>query len=328
MPLYSRLCAEVSEDEELLWLTVDACPGQPVTYLLFGAVHDLILRGTSHPISAVYDGSTRGQPLIANAYTVFRDFCLSHRTQVQEITSSRLVQTNEIGRSALVALGLAYVASVEHGEISLVDIGASAGLNLSWDSYSLQFHSPGESPLVWNSQSHVKITCTIPRHARSIARKLQRVRIAERLGIELRPLDLRDPEAVRWLYALVWPNQVDRKSRLQSAIHLQLLSQELPILRSDATTELATVIERLRDDTTLCLFESHIVEQLSRCCWESYERQFARIAKRRDIFRITISSCGDKALMMLRRYRRKPRVEEQILAVCHPHGLWADWVIR
>ena len=46
------------------------------------------------------------------------------------------------------------------------------------------------------------------------------LRIAERIGVDLHPVDLRDPVARRWLRACVWPEERDRGARLDAAIEL------------------------------------------------------------------------------------------------------------
>ena len=44
--------------------------------------------------------------------------------------------------------------------------------------------------------------------------------IAHRVGLDRAPVDVRDPDATRWLEACVWPDQADRFARLRAALAL------------------------------------------------------------------------------------------------------------
>jgi hypothetical protein len=56
--------------------------------------------------------------------------CLSQRPRISQILATRHTQTNEPGRAAVLAVGLAAAADLAGGPIGLLDAGCSAGLNL------------------------------------------------------------------------------------------------------------------------------------------------------------------------------------------------------
>lgn len=184
-PLYRALSAGAARDPFLLGLAARSRPGQSPALMLLAAVHDLILRGVSHPLSAVYADLAAGRPPEEDPFPLFRDFCAEHAETIQPLVESRSVQTNEVGRSVYIRLGLEWLG-LRYGAqpVSLVEIGASAGLNLCWDRYAMQLVLPDGDLWAGDTASPVRLRCevregTIPRQ-----RGAQAPAIAERLGLE------------------------------------------------------------------------------------------------------------------------------------------------
>src|SRR5207245_11305897 len=112
-------------DAHLLALVLESPPAAHMPLVLLAAVHYLLLEGLDHPLADVYAGRTAADPA-----PLFRQLCLDHRHAAAELLAHRHVQTNEVGRSALIAPALAVVAARLGEPLALVDVGASAGLNL------------------------------------------------------------------------------------------------------------------------------------------------------------------------------------------------------
>ncbi len=69
--------------------------------------------------------------------------------------------------------------------------------------------------------------------------------IAWRAGLDLHPVDPSDPDARRWLQALVWPEHVERAERLGAALDMAV--QARPDVRAgDMTTDLAPLLDEAR----------------------------------------------------------------------------------
>ena len=111
---------------------------------------------------------------------------------------TRRMQTNDTSR-ALAWLWPAFLAGCDQGArpLALVDIGASAGLNLIADAL----------PPMWTERVSKKPLPT--------ASRLQTV---ARLGFDARPLDFRKEQDLAWIRACVWPGEVDRLARLDAGI--------------------------------------------------------------------------------------------------------------
>ena len=99
----------------------------------------------------------------------------------------RYVQTNETSRAVVWLWPATLLGS---RPFTLVDCGCSAGLNLVAD----------QLPSLWNVEM------------------VRSPNITRRLGLDARPIDVRDEESVRWLHACVWAGDADRLARLQLAV--------------------------------------------------------------------------------------------------------------
>ena len=100
-PLYDEIARSVASDRELLALQHSARPHAHLPPMLLAGAHYLLLDGFEHPLADVYAGRSS-----APAAPLFRDLCLGHSTALVEVLNTRTVQTNEVGRSALLGPAL------------------------------------------------------------------------------------------------------------------------------------------------------------------------------------------------------------------------------
>jgi hypothetical protein len=176
---------------------------------MLGTVHRIVLEGRAPALAAHYPtaGGTE-DPL--RAWPAFRDVLTEHAAEIRE-DLARPPQTNEVGRAAPLVGGLLAVAAATGLPIRLLEIGASAGLNLRADHFRL-LHEGGaygpESPVVlpdaWRGLPPVDAPLTI----------------AERGGCDQNPLDAASPDARRRLLSYVWPDQAERVARLRAAFEV------------------------------------------------------------------------------------------------------------
>src|SRR5207253_8872737 len=100
-----------------------------------------------------------------------------------------------------IGLALTAVADRLGAPLGLVDVGASAGLNLFCDRYLLDYGAAG---VTGPADAAVRIACEVVGGHPRVAAALPD--IAARTGLDLDPVDVRDDDAVRWLLACVWPD--------------------------------------------------------------------------------------------------------------------------
>lgn len=247
-PLYASITRSVAADAELLALVLDAPPHAHYPLSLLAAAHDIVLRGIDHPLDAVYRGEG-GDPGAA-----FRDLCLAHREDVLALMAARRIQTNECGRSALIALGLAEVEARAGEVAAVVDAGTSAGLNLLFDRYHLDYGALGSRGDV---SSGVHIPCEVRGRA-TLPPALPTVPV--RVGLDREPIDATDPDAARWLLACTWPD-TGRLERTAAA--LAIAAQDPPVIRQgDVVDDLAGAIEATGVDGLVCVVSSWVLGYL------------------------------------------------------------------
>lgn len=208
-PAYERICAAVARDDEALRLVREAPPAAHLPPALLAAVHYLVLDGLEHPLAAVYAGRSDADPA-----PLFLGLCRDHRDEVARLLATRTIQTNDCGRSAVLGPALTWLAAGLEGPVALVDVGASAGLNLLADRYRLDY---GDRGATGPADSPVQLSCAVVGGDPPIAPELGP--FAERVGLDLAPVDLTDPDDARWLLACVWPG-TGRFGRTAAAIEL------------------------------------------------------------------------------------------------------------
>lgn len=215
-PLYQALCPAVADDRRLLELLTRRRPGQQASYLLFGAVHHLLLDGADHRLRAYYPSVLpEPEPVRdpADAGPVFIDFCREYRAPLEDLIRTRLVQSNVVRRAIGLRYALWAIGRRCEGPVHLVEVGASAGLLMNVDRYRYliggrEFGRPDALVTLdgrWRGTDPVPDLDGVPR-------------IAGKIGVDLHPIDLADSRERLWLRALVWPEQRTAAAILESAI--------------------------------------------------------------------------------------------------------------
>ena len=155
--LYRTLCPAVADSEPVLDLLRHRRAGQQPSYLLFGAVHYLLLAGAQHELRTWYGSLATGPAEPSAAGAAFIDFCLSHQPAAQLADRQPvLAQTNVVRRSVL-APKYALWAVGQHCSqpLHLIEVGASAGLQLRFDRYRYliggQRFGPRQAPVTVDS---------------------------------------------------------------------------------------------------------------------------------------------------------------------------------
>jgi hypothetical protein len=230
-PLYEEFALGVAKDADVLAFlhTLPEAKRQP--NLLFGAVK--YLTG------------------VMSDYGAFRAFVVSHMEDLRQLMSSRSTQTNEPGRCAVLLPLLAALTQ----PIALLEVGASAGLCLLPDRYRYDYGGRRVGP----ADSPVTFPCE-PRGSIPVPEAVPEV--AWRLGVDLRPLDVTDPDTGRWLSALVWAGDTEREDRLRAAI--RVASSDPPaVISGDLLSETTTLAASATSDATLVVFHSAVMPYLS-----------------------------------------------------------------
>ena len=181
----------------MLDLVSEAPPRGHNPVLLLAAVHYLLLGGLDHELAAVYAGESDADP-----GPLFVDLCLRNRDTLVDLLATEQVNTNEVGRSAVIGPALTDRGRSAGGTARLTSTsGAAPGSTCSATaiaSTTARPARPGRRMLPWRSD-----VTSSPGRRRS-HRRCRRSRRG--IGLDRAPLDVHDPEQSRWQLACVWPD--------------------------------------------------------------------------------------------------------------------------
>ena len=214
-PVWDVLAGDAGDGDGLL-------PGAQALRLM-GAVHRLVLEGRAPELAAFYPSA--GGAVAAGARDVFVHVIEQQRDEVATLVGHP-VQTNEPGRSAALMGGFLEVARQTGLPLRLLEVGASAGLNLRWDRYF--YAAPSGS---WgDATSPVRFD---PAFAEGAPPLHVHPDVAERRGCDPAPLDAGERGDQLTLMSYVWPDQDQRFRQLRGAIEVAA-SQPVEIDRANA----------------------------------------------------------------------------------------------
>jgi hypothetical protein len=212
---------------------------------LAGALHAAALSGRDADLAQLYPNA-RAEWRMDDVWPVARAFLAREHDWVAEFIQSP-PQTNEVRRSIALLAGFLTFAKQWSGPIDMLEIGASAGLNLNWD----RFHHRTQT-WAWGGDSPVKIDtdwngAPPPIEARPDVR--------HRAGCDLNPLDIDDPEQLLRLRSYIWPDQPDRLARFDGAVELARQAQ-VKVERADAASWLKAKLGKCARDAATIVYHS------------------------------------------------------------------------
>ncbi len=223
-------------------------PGRGALALrMLGGVHALVLTGRAQGLARFYPsagGTADPGEQAERAWPALRDVLASEAGEVRAWLG-RPPQTNEVGRGAALAGALCHLVAEADLPVRLVEIGASAGLNLRADLFRITGNgvsygprsSPVRMPDAWLGR---------PPPVRPVT-------VVSRIGGDLTPIDPSTEDGRLRLTAYVWADQVARFQRLRGA--LDLAARVPARLRAEPASATITGLE-LRPGTWTVLWHS------------------------------------------------------------------------
>lgn len=194
------------------------------------------------------------------SYAGLRAMVLGRGAELAPVMRARRVQTNEPARCATLLPALAALPQ----PLALLEVGASAGLCLLPDRYGYDY---GTRRIAGQPGAPV-LSC---RCLGPVPLPDRPVQVAWRAGLDLNPLDVTDPDDVRWLSCLVWPGEGDRAARLAAAI--EVARRDPPrVVRGDLLDRLAVMAAGAPAGATLVIFHSSVLAYVS----PAVRREFAQ----------------------------------------------------
>ncbi|HYN33530.1 MAG TPA: DUF2332 domain-containing protein [Ilumatobacteraceae bacterium] len=324
--IYGRIADAVAADREVLEILSEAPPAAHLPPAALAAVHYLLLDGFDHPLADVYAGRSETDP-----GPLFCGLCRTERTNLLALLETRRVQTNDCGRSAIIGPALTWATAHVAGPYYLIDVGASAGINLHCDRYRLDY---GDHGVTGPDDSTVRVACEVTGGNPPIAERLPT--FAGRVGIDRSPIDLSDPADAQWLLACVWPD-TGRVERVQASIRLAQ-QDPVPMVAGRANDVLPHVLTELPPAATALVMTTWAFSYFS----IEERAQFLDLLRDESQRRRIVWLCADTRLALdtfddlatgdrggaevLVAVVFEGGIEARhLLGFVHPHGNWIDW---
>jgi hypothetical protein len=220
---------------------------------MMASVHRLVLEGNAPELAQFYP-SAGGSVDLDPAWTAFYRTVQQNLERLSQYIATP-VQMNDIERSAGLLGGFGLIAEETRLPLRLLEIGASAGLNLRWDHYHYQWRSGSWGPP--ESTVHFKNIFTGNGPALTST-----IEIVERIGCDLNPIDVEDPEGRLSLLSYVFPDEKDRIRDLTAAIEI---ARKVPchVERATAGEWLGSRLEQPAPGAATVVFHSIMWQYMS-----------------------------------------------------------------
>jgi hypothetical protein len=322
-PLYGRILDGVVADLDAGGVSADLLRGRgddpfgsalPLRFL--GGVHRIVLDGRAPELAAFYPsvgGTDTGDPVPAFLLTLRR-----HRDEIDRRIDDG-VQTNEVGRSAVLVGGYAVVAERTMLPLRVLEVGSSAGLNLRWDHYA---YALDDGTVLGDPSSPVRFEGVWDGPPPPLPRSFD---VAERRGCDRNPIDPTTADGRLSLLSFVWPDQPARIARLEAAIEV---ARRVPatIDAADApewvAAQLAEPTPGLATVVTHSIVFQYLSPEARRRFRSTVDAAGARATGAAPLAWLRMEPAGDRAELRLTAW---PDGEERVLATAGYHGLPVWW---
>lgn len=183
------------------------------------------------------------------------------------------LQTNEVNRCAVI---YPLLLSLGLENISLIELGCSAGLILLMDYYEYKY-STSKEDLILNKDKKTSITSYSNNYdeLKLLLENSSKLNITQRIGLDLNPLDLNDMYNENLLKSSIWDDPI-REQRLSDSIDIFKEHNSQVILKSlDYTNDLANDLSRsIEKNSDIVIYSSVSTYQINQ---ELYKKLFEQL---------------------------------------------------
>jgi hypothetical protein len=173
-----------------------------------GAIHALSRSGWEPALASTYPP----HPLNDNNLWAAIADALQHNDAFLTERLSSPPQTNEVARSGWILGAMLHLASVTRTPLEILEIGASAGLNLAFDEYRYEL---GEGRVWGSATAPLTVECAWRGSTPPLDAPLS---VVGRSGCDLRPIDPSNADDRARLISYVWADQLHRLHRVEAAL--------------------------------------------------------------------------------------------------------------
>ena len=255
-PLYAGLMERAADDVRADGPTAEILRGHEndprfsvLGLRLLGAVNRLVLTGREPALADAYASGR-----VTDAWERLLDVLRRNAAELRD-SLEQPVQTNEVGRCAALLFGFLTVAEETGLPLRLLEVGASAGLNLRWDRFA--YAADG---FAWGaSDSPLRLEFELEGKAPELPAAVE---VAERRGCDANPIDATTPEGRLTLLSFVWPDQPERIARVEAALEV---ANEEPVAldRETASTWTRRMLAEPAPGRATVIYHSIVSQYLS-----------------------------------------------------------------
>lgn len=292
--------------------------GSALALRLMGAVHRLVLEGKAAALARHFPtaGGRAGEP--GAAWPAFVQMVEARADEVRSLVD-RPVQTNEVGRSAALVGGFLLVARSFGRPLRVLEIGASAGLNLLWDRY--RYEARGVS---WGPEDSPVRLCdyeTPPTPPFD-----QAATVAERAGCDPNPIDPTSEDGRLTLLSYVWADQLHRVRLMRGAL-VVVAAHPVTVERGSADEWLERCLAEPAPGLATVVVHSIVLQYLSEDVRAGVDRCLesagGRATEAAPLARLSMEPGGDEADVHLTMW---PSGERRLIARAGYHGRPVRWL--
>lgn len=230
-------------------------------------------------------------------------------------------QTNEVARAGVLWPGLMEVARRFGPRLELLELGASAGLNLNMDRFAYRLAETVSGDRT--SAVRIEPAWTGPPPA------LAKVEVVDRAGVDLHPLDISDDQVAARLLAYIWPDQDERVARIEAAIDIARRYPP-PLEKADGADWLeARLYQRQVAGVTRVVYHSVALQYFPPDGRARVRAAIEAAGKsatlERPVAWLSMEFPEVSTVAELRLQCWPGGGESKLLALCHPHGAHVEW---
>ncbi|ADB33795.1 conserved hypothetical protein [Kribbella flavida DSM 17836] len=327
-PLYADLLRRLVDDYELGGVSTEVLAGHEqdpgpsaLALRLLGSVHRLVL-AREVPELGVFYPSVGGEWDPVLGWEAFEQVLQARGPELRSLLSQP-PQTNEVGRSTALYGGLLRLAEVVPLPVRLFEIGSSGGLNLRADHFRYDLadgtsFGAADSPVVFADAWSGRPIQPAPA-----------LRIAERVGSDINPVNPLSEDGALTLMSYVWPDMTERLARLRGAL---AVARDVPadVRREDALSFLRNL--ELAEGHVTVVWHSVMWQYLTQADQAAADAAIAELGER-------ATATAPLARLCLEPMRRTPDAPYEFLIVLQvwptgvprilghaaPHGVPAVW---
>lgn len=245
----------------------------------------------------------------------------AHADALARFAAEQSIQTNEVQRSwMLLPCFLDVVRRSSPQMLDLVELGPSAGLNLVWDRYRYRYAhglwGPADATLELSGEERRAVPPSVLGRSTHVRR---------RVGIDLRPIDVRSEEGARLLRCFVWADQADRLDRLDRAI-AELRRDPPELIRGDLVTVLPDVLAERDEGALTVVFETAVLGYVTPDERETVFATLDRAGRDGPLAFVRTSQPPDGTHTHYGLSVRFWPADPVVVALANVHGAWLEWI--